>query len=102
MTEPCEAIPMSPSRADLVLDALPADEPALAEVVLEAVPLPCEPPGRRETNPVVLSLWWVGRRLRDAGWLLEWLFGVAVLMVGLAALAALPVLQFLSLGYLLE
>lgn len=32
----------------------------------------------------------------------EWLFGFAVLMVGLAALAALPVLQFLSLGYLLE
>lgn len=33
---------------------------------------------------------------------LEWLFGVATLLVGLAALAALPVVQFLSLGYLLE
>jgi hypothetical protein len=32
----------------------------------------------------------------------EWLFGVAVLFIGLAVLAALPVLQFLSLGYLLE
>src|SRR5262249_21138849 len=31
-----------------------------------------------------------------------WLFGASVLMVGLAILAAIPVLQFLSLGYLLE
>jgi hypothetical protein len=33
---------------------------------------------------------------------LEWLFGFASLFIGLAVLAALPVLQFLSLGYLLE
>jgi hypothetical protein len=33
---------------------------------------------------------------------LEYLFGIAALMVALAVLAALPVLQFLSLGYLLE
>ena len=32
----------------------------------------------------------------------EWLFGLACLFVGLAVLAALPLLQFLSLGYLLE
>jgi hypothetical protein len=32
----------------------------------------------------------------------EWLFGVATLIVALAVLAAVPVLQFLSLGYLLE
>jgi hypothetical protein len=31
-----------------------------------------------------------------------WLFGVATLIAGLAVLAALPVLNFLSLGYLLE
>ena len=40
-----------------------------------------------------------GRGIHSIG---EWLFGIAVLMVGLAVLAALPVLQFLSLGYLLE
>src|SRR5581483_2992782 len=34
--------------------------------------------------------------------MLEWLFGFAALLVGLAVLAALPVFQFLSLGYLLE
>jgi hypothetical protein len=32
----------------------------------------------------------------------EWLFGVVTLTVGLATLAAVPILQFLSLGYLLE
>src|SRR5262249_42782520 len=32
----------------------------------------------------------------------EWFLGVAVLAIGLAVLAALPILQFLSLGYLLE
>jgi hypothetical protein len=33
---------------------------------------------------------------------LEWLLGAMTLIVGLAVLAALPLLQFLSLGYLLE
>jgi hypothetical protein len=32
----------------------------------------------------------------------EWLFGLACVMVGLAILAAIPIVQFLSLGYLLE
>jgi hypothetical protein len=32
----------------------------------------------------------------------EWLFGVLALIVGLSVLAATPVLQFLSFGYLLE
>jgi hypothetical protein len=32
----------------------------------------------------------------------EWLLGLASLVVGLSTLAALPLLQFLSLGYLLE
>ena len=32
----------------------------------------------------------------------EWLFGVLSLLLGLSMLAALPVLQLLSLGYLLE
>ncbi len=42
------------------------------------------------------------RSLRATTSALEWLFGVAALFVGLAVLAALPLLQFLSLGYLLE
>jgi hypothetical protein len=39
-------------------------------------------------------------RSLDRGW--EWCFGVASLIVGLAVLATAPVLQLLSLGYLLE
>jgi hypothetical protein len=45
-----------------------------------------------------LLLWAVG----TVASVLEWLFGAVSLMVGLAVLAALPLLQFLSLGYLLE
>jgi hypothetical protein len=91
-----EALPPDePAPADVVLEVLPADGPPARAAVLEALPIPAEAPARRESNPVVLGLWLIGS-------LLEWLFGVAVLMVGVAALAALPVLQFLSLGYLLE
>jgi hypothetical protein len=32
----------------------------------------------------------------------EWLFGLASMMMGLAILAAIPILQFLTLGYMLE
>ena len=42
------------------------------------------------------------RLLRPFLWGPAWLFGAASLVSGLAVLAALPVLQFLSLGYLLE
>jgi len=39
-------------------------------------------------------------RTIDRAW--QWLFGVASLMVGLAVLATVPIVQLLSLGYLLE
>src|SRR5690606_38457420 len=46
------------------------------------------------------------RRCRSAaaalGAALEWLFGLASVMVGLAVLASIPILQLISLGYLLE
>jgi hypothetical protein len=42
------------------------------------------------------------RIIRGIGSALEWLLGAMLLPIGLAVLAALPVLQFLSLGYLLE
>ena len=44
----------------------------------------------------------VRRSFRGIASAAEWLFGVAALVVGLAVLATLPILQFLSLGYLLE
>jgi hypothetical protein len=81
-----------------VLEAQPAAPPA-PDVALD-------PPRVAETAR--------GRGLLAAAWrlvkgvvgfvgsVLEWLLGAAALAVGLAVLAALPVLQFLSLGYLLE
>ena len=39
---------------------------------------------------------------RVVGSAIEWLFGLASLVLGLSILAALPVAQFLSLGYFLE
>jgi hypothetical protein len=99
-------------RAVPVLEVAEDPAPALPEAVPilddphaalpEAVPILEEPPPqrRRSTVGLLLSLPW--RTLRMIGSVVEWLFGAAVLMVGLAALAALPLLQFLSLGYLLE
>jgi hypothetical protein len=75
----------------VLLDALPA--PAEPTMILEV--LPASAPSR---NPLVVA--WQG--VRTIGSMVEWLFGVGVLMVGLAVLAAVPLLQFLSLGYLLE
>jgi hypothetical protein len=51
----------------------------------------------KEKEPIDLwrILGWIG-----AVW--EWFFGTAILILGLAVLAAIPVLQFLSFGYLLE
>lgn len=52
---------------------------------------------------------WRGKIWRTIGWIFgkiasgtEWLFGLASMMMALAILAAVPVLQFLSLGYMLE
>jgi hypothetical protein len=44
----------------------------------------------------------VGRVARGLSSAAEWLFGLVSLLVGLSTLAALPLVQFLSLGYLLE
>ena len=33
---------------------------------------------------------------------MKWLFGLAALVLGLAVAASIPIVQFLSLGYLLE
>lgn len=43
-----------------------------------------------------------GSCLRGACSAAEWVFGLVSLVLGLATLAALPIVQFLSLGYLLE
>lgn len=45
---------------------------------------------------------WIRQRLTSIASVAEWLFGLASMMVALAVVAAVPVLQFLSLGYMLE
>ncbi len=83
-----------------ILEALPADKEPQAPLEV----LPADTPTLVEplANPMMQALAFAWRCVRAVGSMLEWLFGAAVLMVGLAVLAALPLLQFLSLGYLLE
>ncbi len=76
-------VPPPAPRTD-VLDVVEVVELPVLDVV-EVVP-----------PHVVVRVW------RGVGSVCEWLFGAATLTVGLAALAAVPVLQFLTLGYLLE
>jgi hypothetical protein len=56
-------------------------------------------PRRRPVRWAWSAIVWLARGIASAA---EWLFGLISLVVGLATLAALPVFQFLSLGYLLE
>jgi hypothetical protein len=73
--------PVQPQMAVLVGIELP---PVIAELVPRAI-----------HNPLL-------RLIRGTAWCIEWVFGVGALIVGLAILATIPVLQLLSLGYLLE
>ena len=81
-------LPARPGRQGPILDALPVEP----ELVLDALPI------RERLTPwrLVRAVW------RGVGSALEWGFGLATLIVGLAFLAAIPVVGFLSLGYLLE
>jgi hypothetical protein len=78
---------MGSAAADTVLDfAVVSAEPELA------------PRRRRRITP-----WGIIRAVvRGVASAVEWLFGLASLVLGLSILAALPLVQFLSLGYLLE
>jgi hypothetical protein len=121
MREAPRLSPPSPGcpAADDVLDVLPAPQPRRPAVVavstadcLDVLPAPEITLPLGDVVPVVglapiprqrLTLWrlvcWAGYGIASAS---EWVFGVVSLIVGLAVLAAVPVLQFLSLGYLLE
>ena len=73
-----------------------SSEVPLAELA-ELVPVPANEFNRSPVRPP-----WPWRIIRGIGQGLEWLFGVASLLVGLGILSSLPILQVLSLGYLLE
>jgi hypothetical protein len=84
--EPIDVVAVA-DHPERILDAQPISEPTSVQ----------RPPGLTKTTFRL-----IGRCLRGGFWTVIWLFGAVSLMVGLAVLAALPVLQFLSLGYLLE
>lgn len=106
-----DVLPLEPPP--VLLDVLPLDQhPVVAPEILDVVPI--EPPlldvlPAPEAPPDVLP---ASEPLRRRGLLaricqgiysaFEWLFGALTLTIGLAALAAVPVLGFFSLGYMLE
>jgi len=59
---------------------------------------PSAAPARGRFRPGIL----IRRAARGVASALEWVFGVVSLVLGLSMLAAVPVVQFLSLGYFLE
>jgi hypothetical protein len=79
-----------------VVERQPADTPR--PPVPPPLPEPVRPQPRRQEH----TTFTFGDFLRSIGLAVEWLFGFVSLIAGLAVLAAIPVLQFLSLGYLLE
>jgi hypothetical protein len=84
-----------------LLVAVPLEPPPVEPIVIVTEADIVTPPARTK-NPFVLLFRLVRRVVRGIASMIEWFFGAAVLMIGLAVLAALPILQFLSLGYLLE
>jgi hypothetical protein len=84
-------------------EVMPVESEPLATVLAERLPevLPATPiPSAIPVAPRASSL--PVRMVRGIASAAEWVFGATTLMAGLAVLAAIPVLQFLTLGYLLE
>ncbi len=106
-----EAVDDESLDADLVetadSDALASsdlDEPLEAPLVAETRAEPASP-GNRSPADAVASTWPRSLPMRcwyGLTWGLEWLFGLVSVVGTLAVLAAIPIVNFVSLGYLLE
>jgi hypothetical protein len=75
------------------------DIPEAAEVLPEPNPVVLATPASEE--PYQPQSWPI-KIWHSLCWTLEWLFGLASLLACLAVLAAIPIVNFLALGYLLE
>ena len=74
----------------------PPVRPLLAQVIEEPEPRNVDPAGRRIPQSWPVYCWYLLCTC------LEWLFGLASVVGCLAVLSAIPIVQFVSLGYLLE
>ncbi|MBL8797184.1 MAG: DUF4013 domain-containing protein [Planctomycetia bacterium] len=95
-----DVIAVAPPPRPPVLDAihLPDVLPVAPPAVVEETGLPAVLP---VSQPLFLKdpfgwIWWM------IGSTVEWCFGAFALVLGLSILAAVPVAQFLTLGYLME
>ncbi len=86
----------APTPPPLELE-FPPDDPIIP--VARLIPTLKPSPLRTESDDVFQQFVGLARGLAR---FFEWCFGFAALMVGLAVLAAIPIVQFLTLGYLLE
>lgn len=77
-------------------------EPPIRVVVAEAVGAGPRPLSPDEGSSTPWPKSWPMRCWYAVCWSLEWLFGLASVVGFLAVLAAVPILNFISLGYLLE
>jgi hypothetical protein len=78
--------------------------PSSVQIRSASTRVPAASEGSLPTEPHVRSGAWdsIAAPFRALGNAWEWCFGVVTLIVALSVLAAVPVLQFASLGYLLE
>jgi hypothetical protein len=92
--EPGSAAATGPGQADLVADLVAETSTTSAELVAaEHI---------HECVEVVDERTWPFRLTAASAAAVEWLFGLASLLAALAVVATVPVVQLLSLGYLLE
>ena len=102
----------TPVRAELIrsapADVAPVEPPEEPVAAVVAAPASDLPPILAKLAPVVAEyvpdtlLRKLIKLARAIAGATEWVFGVGALIVGLASLATIPLLQLLSLGYLLE
>jgi hypothetical protein len=92
---------------EVVSTAVPSDRPPVSQQVLDA-PLVTDDVVERAGTDVLVATVIEDERTWPVRWITgfmsacEWIFGFFSLVVGLAVLASVPILQLLSLGYLLE
>ncbi len=87
-------MPMEANITDTIVMPPPLPDPAIVSEVAEEITVSAD-------TKVKSRSWW-RRLLYWVGSVLDWFFGFIAIVGGVALLSVVPVLNFLSLGYLLE